>query len=58
VKQPFLQAARDFFDAEVAALDFRSPAAPRTISSWAERETGGRIRTSSRASTRSTSCSS
>jgi serine protease inhibitor len=44
VKSPFLQAARDYFDAEVAALDFRSPAAPRTISSWAERETGGRIR--------------
>jgi serine protease inhibitor len=44
VKQPFLQAARDHFDAEVAALDFRSPGAPGTISSWAERETGGRIR--------------
>lgn len=44
VKQPFLQAARDHFDAEVAALDFGSAAAPRTISSWAERETGGRIR--------------
>jgi serine protease inhibitor len=44
VKQPFLQAARDHFDAEVAALDFRSAGAPRTISNWAERETGGRIR--------------
>jgi serine protease inhibitor len=44
VKSPFLQTARDYFDAEIAALDFRSPSAPRTISSWAERETGGRIR--------------
>jgi serine protease inhibitor len=44
VKQPFLQLARDYFDAEVAALDFRSPAAPKTISDWAERETGGRIK--------------
>lgn len=44
VHAPFVQAARDYFDAEVAALDFRSPGAPRTISSWAERATGGRIR--------------
>jgi serine protease inhibitor len=44
VKQPFLQLARDYFDAEVAALDFRSPDAPKTISDWAERQTGGRIR--------------
>jgi serine protease inhibitor len=44
VKQPFLTAARDYFSAEVAALDFRSPSAPQTISQWAERETGGRIK--------------
>jgi serine protease inhibitor len=44
VKQPFLNAARDFFDAEVAALDFRSPSAPKTISNWAEQQTGGRIK--------------
>jgi serine protease inhibitor len=44
VKQPFLLAARSHFDAEVAGLDFASPAAPRTISKWAEDQTGGRIR--------------
>jgi serine protease inhibitor len=44
VKQPFLAAAREFFDAEVSALDFRSPQSPKTISAWAERETGGRIK--------------
>jgi serine protease inhibitor len=44
VKEPFLQAARQFFAAEVTGLDFLSPQAPRTISAWAERATGGRIR--------------
>lgn len=44
VKPPFSQAARDYFDAEVGALDFASPAAPRTISQWAEQQTGGRIK--------------
>ena len=44
VKQPFLDAAKTFFDAEVSALDFADPNAPKTISGWAERETGGRIK--------------
>jgi serine protease inhibitor len=44
VKQPFLLAAQQHFDASVQALDFSSPAAPRTISQWAEDRTGGRIR--------------
>jgi serine protease inhibitor len=44
VKQPFLIAAQQHFDATVQALDFSSPAAPRTISQWAEDRTGGRIR--------------
>jgi serine protease inhibitor len=44
VKPPFLDAARQYFSAHVAALDFSSPAAPRTISKWAEDQTGGRIR--------------
>jgi serine protease inhibitor len=44
VKAPFVDAARTYFDAEVAALDFASPSAPATISQWAERQTGGRIR--------------
>jgi serpin B len=44
VKQPFLDAAKSYFDAEVSALDFTDASAPKTISSWAERETGGRIK--------------
>ena len=44
VKQPFLDAAKTYFNAEVSALNFRDVAAPRTISSWAEKETGGRIK--------------
>jgi serine protease inhibitor len=44
VKAPFLEAAREHFDAEVQALDFLSPEAPKTISAWAEQKTGGRIR--------------
>ncbi len=44
VKQPFVAAARAFFDAQVTAMDFGDPSAPRTISAWAERETGGRIK--------------
>jgi serine protease inhibitor len=44
VKQPFLDAVRQNFSAEVASLDFASPTAPRTISRWAEDATGGRIK--------------
>ncbi|MGH7501734.1 MAG: serpin family protein [Longimicrobiales bacterium] len=44
VEQPFLDAARDHFDAEVRALDFRAASAPSTISRWAEDKTGGRIK--------------
>jgi serine protease inhibitor len=44
VKQPFLDAGRTFFAAEISPLDFMSPSAPRTISRWAEQQTGGRIR--------------
>ncbi|CAN5886189.1 serpin family protein [soil metagenome] len=44
VKQPFLLAGRDHFDAHIAAIDFNSAAAPRTISQWAENRTGGRIK--------------
>lgn len=44
VEEPFLDAARTQFNAEVRAINFRDPAAPRTISSWAESATGGRIK--------------
>ena len=44
VQQPFLDAAKNFFSAEVSALDFADANAPKTISAWAEKETGGRIK--------------
>lgn len=44
VEQPFLDAARTHFSAEVRAIDFQDPSAPRTISKWAEDATGGRIK--------------
>jgi serpin B len=44
VETPFLDAARTHFNAEVRGIDFRDAASPRTISGWAERETGGRIK--------------
>jgi serpin B len=44
VKEPFLDAARTYFDAEVRPLDFSLPSAPETISRWAEDETRGRIK--------------
>jgi serpin B len=44
VEQPFLDAARKHFDAEVRALDFGAANAPGIISSWAEQQTGGRIK--------------
>jgi serine protease inhibitor len=44
VRQPFLDAGRNFFSAEIAALDFMDSSSPRTISQWAEQQTGGRIR--------------
>lgn len=39
----FLNDARTYFDAEVAPLDMRSPAAVVTVNSWADKQTNGRI---------------
>ncbi|HLM66880.1 MAG TPA: serpin family protein [Longimicrobium sp.] len=39
----FLQQNREFYQAEVATLDFDSPEAPRRINEWASRNTRGRI---------------
>ena len=44
IEAAFLESARTHFDAEVRALDFASPDAPRVISGWAEDATGGRIK--------------
>lgn len=43
VKQPFLDAVRSSFDAEVSTLDFGSPSAVTTINDWVARKTSGRI---------------
>jgi len=39
----FVGAGRDYFDAEVATLDFTSPAAVETINDWVSDQTGGKI---------------
>jgi serine protease inhibitor len=43
VKQPFLDAGRTYFDAQIAALDFNSPSAPTTINNWVSQATAGKI---------------
>ncbi len=43
VRQAFIDTSRKYFDAEVAALDFRSPEAPETINGWVSENTQGKI---------------
>ena len=43
VEQPFIDANRTYFDAEVAGLDFASPEAPQRINDWVTRQTQGLI---------------
>jgi serine protease inhibitor len=43
VKAGFVSQARDFYDAEVATLDFGNPAAVGEVNSWASRHTHGVI---------------
>ena len=43
VRQEFLAGCSDYFDAEVAELDFADPAAADTINNWVKTETHGRI---------------
>jgi serine protease inhibitor len=43
VEQDFLQALRQYFDAEARSLDFRDPASVDVINDWVSRETRGRI---------------
>jgi len=42
-EQSFLDVNRDYFDAEVAGLDFADPSAAQTINDWVDRNTSGRI---------------
>jgi serine protease inhibitor len=43
-KQEFLQLNRDFYHAEIAALDFSRPDASRTINEWVSGSTEGKIK--------------
>lgn len=43
VEQPFVSTTRQFFDAQVSALDFADPGAARTINSWVDKSTSGKI---------------
>ena len=43
--QPFLDAARTWFDAQVQALDFAAPSAVTTINDWVNEQTRGKIPT-------------
>jgi serine protease inhibitor len=40
----FLQANRQYFDAQTASLDFAAPDAPDTINQWVNQSTGGKIK--------------
>ena len=42
-EQAFLDANREYFDAEVSALDFASPQAAQTINDWVSDNTAGKI---------------
>lgn len=41
--EPFLTAARDYFDATADVLDFEDPQAPGRINGWVREHTGGKI---------------
>lgn len=45
VKQSFLDAGRNWFDAQVSPLDFASPSAVKTINDWVSTSTAGKIPT-------------
>ncbi|KAM3115820.1 serpin family protein [Phormidesmis sp. 146-33] len=42
-KPAFLESNKTFYNAEVTTLDFSSPTAPKTINSWVDRNTRGKI---------------
>jgi serpin B len=43
VEQPFIDANREYFDAEVTGLDFADPQASETINGWVDEKTEGKI---------------
>ena len=43
LKADFVRRNKDFYGAEVAALDFGNPGAPATINSWVKAKTAGKI---------------
>lgn len=42
-EQDFIDLNRDYFDAEVTAIDFSAPSASQTINGWVDEKTNGRI---------------
>lgn len=44
VEQPFLDLARQYFDAEVRGMNFADPATVPTINNWVEQKTNSRIK--------------
>ena len=43
VREEFIEKNKKYFDSEVSEIDFSSPDAPRTINSWIEEKTKGKI---------------
>ncbi|MBN1465732.1 serpin family protein [candidate division KSB1 bacterium] len=43
VRQEFINTNKTFFDAMISALDFRAPAALKTINGWVDQKTHGKI---------------
>ncbi len=43
LKPPFVSVNKEFFDAELGAVDFNNPQSAQTINDWADRSTHGKI---------------
>ena len=43
LRPAFIKRSRDYFEAEIASLNFADPAAPKTINSWVNKNTEGKI---------------
>jgi serine protease inhibitor len=44
VEQSFKDVNKQYFDAEINSIDFSNPSAPKTINSWVDRNTNGKIK--------------
>ena len=43
LRPAFIKRSKDYYEAEIASLDFANPAAPKTINSWVNKNTEGKI---------------